>query len=149
VVRKILNRGAETIQEICEQEGVLKGTATTWLSIGATPVGMAKGTTRRKWTGEEQLRIVTETHALGGEALGTYLREHGLHSHLVEEWRSEIVRFLSGASKSSEKDPRDEHIRDLEREVTRKDKALAEASALLILQKKVDLIWGRKDEGKK
>lgn len=46
-------------------------------------------------------------------------------------------------------DERDEKIKDLERELRRKDKALAEASALLILQKKIDLIWGNKGEDEK
>jgi len=46
----------------------------------------------------------------------------------------------------SKKDERDEKIKKLEREILRKDKALAEASALLILQKKVNLIWGDNDE---
>jgi len=47
------------------------------------------------------------------------------------------------------KDARDETIRQLEREILRKDKALAEASALLILQKKVDVIWGHGREAAK
>ncbi len=49
------------------------------------------------------------------------------------------------AKRPAAKDVRDERIKELEREVLRKDRALAEASALLILQKKVSLIWGDED----
>ena len=52
------------------------------------------------------------------------------------------------ATKTSKlvKDERDIKIKNLEREITRKDRALAEASALLILKKKAELIWGIKEE---
>jgi transposase len=37
-------------------------------------------------------------------------------------------------------------VRELEKELRRKDKALAEAAALLVLQKKVQAIWGDADD---
>jgi len=51
------------------------------------------------------------------------------------EWRAEVIAHVE-ARPMPKKDARDETIRQLEREILRKDKALAEASALLILQKK-------------
>jgi transposase len=149
VVKKVVNRGSSTIQEICDREGILKGTAVNWLKSGARTEGMVRQKTVKKWTAEEKLNVVMATFGLEGERLGTYLREKGLHSHRVEEWRAEIVSLLRGVGKASLRDERDNRIRELEHEVNRKDKALSEASALLILQKKVDLIWGRRDEGKK
>lgn len=90
---------------------------------------------------------MTDTHSLGEEDLGVYLRTHGLHSHQLKEWKSEILKGLSAPKKVVKtKDSRDKKIRDLEKDIKRKDRALAEASALLILQKKVNLIWGNSDE---
>ncbi|MEI2420412.1 hypothetical protein V6O07_09065 [Arthrospira platensis SPKY2] len=37
-------------------------------------------------------------------------------------------------------------LQELEREVRRKDKALAETAALLVLQKKLQAIWGDKED---
>ena len=37
-------------------------------------------------------------------------------------------------------------IRELEKDLNRKEKALAEAAALLILRKKVRAIWGSNEE---
>ena len=100
---------------------------------------------RIKWTPEAKLKAVVDTTNLVDTDLGRYLRKEGLYSNQVTDWRSEIIQGL--AVKPNYK--RDDKIRVLEREILRKDKALAEASALLILQKKVALIWGRSDEDEK
>ncbi len=72
------------------------------------------------------------------EEFGAFLRREGLHSHQLQEWREEVLKELAPLARKpqSKKDERDEKIKALERELRRKDKALAEASALLILQKK-------------
>ena len=96
-----------------------------------------------KWTAEAKLKAITDTTGLSDTELGTYLRKEGLYSHQLSEWRAEIIEYFKTKPKFP-KDERDDKIRGLERDILRKDKALAEASALLILQKKVDLIWGNK-----
>jgi transposase-like protein len=101
-----------------------------------------------KWTGEAKLKAVVDTSGLSENEVGAYVRREGLYSNQVSEWRAEIIEHL-GTKPSFKKDERDEKIKVLEREILRKDKALAEASALLILQKKVDLIWGDKDVDEK
>ena len=89
---------------------------------------------------------MSETLSTSETETGVYLRKEGLHSHQVEEWRGQVLASLEATKKrGTAKDGRDERIKELEREVLRKDKALAEASALLILQKKVSLIWGDED----
>ena len=77
-----------------------------------------------------------------------YLRREGLYSYQITAWRAEVLEHFA-TSPTPKKDARDETIRQLEREILRKDKALAEASALLILQKKVDVIWGNGREDAK
>jgi len=101
-----------------------------------------------KWTPEAKLKAIIETAGLTEEEFGLYLRREGVYSHQIAEWRAEILTHFA-TRPPSKKDVRDETIRQLEREILRKDKALAEASALLILQKKVDLIWGSRDEAAK
>ena len=100
------------------------------------------------WTAEAKLKAIVETAGLAEPELGLYLRREGLYYHQITAWRAEILAHLA-TRPTPKKDARDETIRQLEREILRKDKALAEASALLILQKKVDLIWGSRDEAAK
>ncbi len=71
-----------------------------------------------------------------------------MYATQITEWRADVIEHFA-ARPTPKKDARDETIRQLEREILRKDKALAEASALLILQKKVELIWGNKHEAAK
>jgi transposase len=101
-----------------------------------------------KWTAEAKLKAVIETSDLAENEVGAYLRREGLYSNQVEEWRREIIEYFQTKPKFA-KDERDGKIRNLEYEILRKDRALAEASALLILQKKVDLIWGSKNGDEK
>lgn len=100
------------------------------------------------WTAEAKLKALVETAGLAEPELGLYLRREGLYSTQIMEWRAEVLAHFE-TRPMPKKDARDETIRQLEREILRKDKALAEASALLILQKKVELIWGTQHEAAK
>jgi len=147
IVVKMLNRGNKTIKEVCENENVGVSTATNWLRA-AKMLPMLKKTESKKWTSKEKLRVISESLSLSEEESGILLRKEGLHSHQLEEWKAQILISLAPKLKQVKSmDERDEQIKRLEQEILRKDKALAEASALLILQKKVNLIWG--DEEKK
>ena len=149
IVTKILNRGDRSMAEICESEGVALGTGSRWASIHSRTSEMKTPKSSKKWSAEEKLKILIETGALSEEDLGHYIRKQGLYSHQLTEWKSEIISLMKGPGKPKlTKSDRDSQkvIKTLEREIHRKDKALAEASALLILQKKVNLIWGNKDE---
>jgi hypothetical protein len=68
-------------------------------------------------------------------------------AHLVR-WKAEIVAAMKLKPFSGgKKDPQQKRIAALERELRRKEAALAEAAALLVLKKKADAIWGEpKDE---
>jgi transposase-like protein len=148
VVTRIMNRGGRTIEAVCEEAGVRKQTAANWLQRRGKVGANASPGGRMKWTGEAKLKAVVDTSGLSEHEVGAYVRREGLYSNQVSEWRAEVIEYL-GMKPSFKKDERDEKIKVLEREILRKDKALAEASALLILQKKVDLIWGSKDAGEK
>lgn len=150
VVTKILNRGNLTIQEVCEKEGVFHGTVRNWIhsraNVGDSP--KTKRGRRMKWSAEAKLKAVIETESLAEYELGTYIRREGLYTTQLSEWRAEIIERLEAKSPFA-KDERDEKIKNLERDLLRKDRALAEASALLILQKKVNLIWDKYDSEQK
>ena len=150
VVVKILNRGEKTISEVCSEVGVLKSSARNWVHASAIVSSKSpslKGS-RMKWTSEAKFKAVLDTASLVDTELGHYLRKEGLYSNQVVDWRAQFIENFEPKVKLK-RDERDDKIRVLEREILRKDKALAEASALLILQKKVSLIWGNSDEDEK
>lgn len=150
IVKKLLSRGNRTIAEICDEAGISHRKGANWMyRRGITP-GMKKQKESNHKNPEQKLRILNETSSLGEPELGVYLRKEGIYSNQLEEWKQEILSALAPVKiRKNAKDDRDEKIRLLEREILRKDKALAEATALLILQKKVNLIWGNSDEDEK
>ena len=89
-----------------------------------------------------------EFEGLEGEKQGEYLRREGLHSEHIEGWKKKMeVGLESGggglsAASRSEWAADKKKIKELERDLQRKDRALAETTALLVLKKKADLIWG-------
>ncbi len=100
------------------------------------------------WSAEEKFEVVVEAATVPEEELGAFLRRKGLHEAQLNEWRQMVLSGLGKRSSRSAKarTPEARRVRELERELARKDKALAEASALLVLKKKAAAIWGDEDE---
>lgn len=147
IVTKIMNRGKTSVLEVCEREGISLSAAYKWLKRGSLPAMKSKSASK-KWSAKEKLKAVSVSLTASDAETGLYLRKEGLHSQQVADWQGQVLTSLEPTSKrGGGKDVRDDRILELERELLRKDKALAEASALLILQKKVNLIWG--DEAQK
>jgi transposase len=96
---------------------------------------------------EEKLKIVIEAEAVAEDQLGAFLRRNGIHEAQLREWRNMMLSGLQKPARPSSKTLEEtRRIHKLEKELLRKDKALAEAAAILILQKKVQSIWGGEDE---
>ena len=101
------------------------------------------------WSAEEKLKVVVEAAGLDDEQLGEFLRKKGLHQTHLEQWRLQMLDGLqNGFSRKNAKQKKADakHIRTLEKEINRKNKALAETAALLVLKKKVQEIWGDEDD---
>ena len=103
----------------------------------------------KEWTASEKLRVLGGGGpALEGEAFGALLRREGLHEAQVTAWRAAAAEALSaeaapgGRSSSAQLELAEmkKRVKELEREALRKDKALAEAAALLLLEKKLQSI---------
>jgi transposase-like protein len=92
---------------------------------------------------EDKLRILRESARLEGAALGAFLRHEGVHEADLEGWREAVdeaaLAALAGRRQRSAEQKR---VRKLEGELRRKEKALAEAAALLVLAEKARALWG-------
>lgn len=107
-------------------------------------VAKKKAGPRKQRTAAEKLRIVTEAARLTDDELGVYLRREGVHEATLEQWSKAATEGIAASTGrgSSKKSPEAKRAAALERELRRKDKALAELAALLALKKKVQEIWG-------
>jgi hypothetical protein len=112
----------------------------------------SSGKRAQDYTASEKLEAVLEFKKRQDqqEAQGEYLRSHGLHAATVEAWEKEILGALAKPQRQPKRTPeemaKDRKIAELERDLRRKDKALAETTALLILKKKAESIWGLVDD---
>jgi len=95
------------------------------------------------WSSEEKLAAVLEAASLSEEDLGPFLRSRGLHEAHLQQWHDQM---LFGLEPTPAKRKEMMRIRELEKEIRRKEMALAEAAALLVLKKKAQDIWGEEDD---
>jgi transposase len=150
MVRRMLGPHAVSAHALGQEVGISQPTLSRWLRETATFAAMGKQdkkpavTARRPqdWTPDEKLRAVAETFELEGEALGEYLRRHGVHREQLEQWRANAKAAMERLAPSQRAKGESKRIKDLERELRRKEKALAETAALLVLRKKVNALWG-------
>jgi len=100
------------------------------------------------WSLEERFQIIVKCEGLTKNEASSVCREMGLHLHHLTQWKSEFTstkQARSPAEKTEMKTLKNKNKR-LKREVNRKDRALAETAALLVLQKKVNAIWGNEED---
>ena len=101
----------------------------------------------QSWTTEERLEALLATHGLAEQELGSWCRERGVHTHHLAQWRRELVEGSNEkASGVGETRALRQENHALKKELRRKDKALAETAALLVLKKKAASIWGEVED---
>ena len=102
------------------------------------------------WSDADKFTVVLETAGLNATELSTYCRERGLYPEQVERWRQasqdaneKPVLTLKEQKELERLRAQDQkEIKRLKQELRRKEKALAEAAALLIAAKKIQAFWG-------
>lgn len=158
LVRRICSPGGPTAYQVAREEGVSQTALYDWVNKSTrSGESMSKRNPKQKtpgasqarrpqdWSPAEKLEAVLQTGRLSEEELGIYLRENGLHEAHLQEWRQQAESGLGRApSTNVDKQLRKENQR-LSKELGRKNRALAEAAALLVLSKKARALWG--DEG--
>lgn len=103
---------------------------------------------KQKWTAEEKVRLVKEAARVGEEGLGALLRREGLHEADLERFNDELVAGVTAQERQRRgPSPEARRVKELERELRRKEKALAETAALLVLRKKAEAFFLGEEEG--
>jgi transposase-like protein len=163
-VEKALNRPVEiSLTEMAKTLGVSRSALQRWITqsknhrletmtdnnLSSTSTMTAKEKRPQDWSLEERLKVVIDNDSLNEEATNELCRVQGIFPHHIREWKQQ---FITGSAMSTEtkrqvtvKSLRNE-IKELNKDLHRKNKALAETAALLVLKKKVNAIWGSSED---
>jgi len=144
-LRKAQARGIKTLAAIANELNLSLGTLKNWLKQSSKGIGLTVPTSgpAGQWNAAQRLSALTESHGLKDEELHAWCRQRGLFEHQLQQWRAQfcsidqpVVVPADGALRQAK-----QKNEQLERQLRRKDKALAEAAALLVLQKKFQALW--------
>jgi transposase len=163
-VEKALNRSLEiSLTEMAKSLGISRSTLQRWITQSKNhqlenistntqsldPTMTKKEKRPQDWSLEERLKLIIKTDGLSEEECNKQCRTEGVFSHHITEWKQQFIAGYSLSSESKKqltvKSLRNE-IKELNKDLNRKNKALAETAALLILKKKVNAIWGSDED---
>lgn len=135
-VQAFMSRGARSTRELSREFGISHSTLYDWVSVAGfdSDSEEAKSSSPDSWQAPRRMRAIAVYDSLAPEEQGEFLRNSGLSSAHIEKWRQMLYSALE--VRDQERLRLEKRIRELERDLERKNRALAEASALLILQKK-------------
>jgi transposase-like protein len=146
IVQKILMPGGPTIMQTSEKIGVHHASIRNWVKSYGNRSGMKK---TNEWTPEKKLQAIAHTLSMSEKELGEFLRANGLHSSDLEQWKQDF--YSSQQTVGRPKNDRELNQlrakeKELSKELRRKDRALAEMSARVILLKKSHAIFGEPED---
>jgi transposase-like protein len=155
IIAKLLPPSNASVLDVAKETGIPKDTLYCWrVKYRNTSASEHyQGQQSCNFSSEEKLTIVIETASLNETETSEYCRRKGLYPDQINGWTSVIKQSLTRKAPVSKADRKtaqqqEKTIKQLQSELNRKDRALAEAAALLILEKKIQSIWS-KPEGEK
>lgn len=153
VIKKMMPPNLVSVPQLCKETGVSDVTLYKWRKDYRNRGIAVPGDNSKPddWVAEDKLAVVIETAGLNGAQLSEYCRSKGLYPELIDQWR---MAALSGYQRHAQAEKEQnryrqedkKQIKRLESELRRKEKALAETAALLVLSKKCEAIWGVSEE---
>ena len=154
-VEKALSRRADqTLKNIADDLGVGQSTLQRWIRLAKDnklekpESPMSKEKSPQDWNKAQRLEAIMHCHSKNDEQISSYCRENGIYPHHLKEWKTEFLSDNQGSepvSRREQKKLKQENKR-LQKELHRKDRALSETAALLVLSKKCQAIWGEKED---
>jgi transposase-like protein len=148
VLKKLEPPKAVPLRQLAKDEGVSEATLHTWRRDARSKGRLLPDADAgpEGWTARDTFAAVVETAAMNEADLAAYCRQRGLYAEQIQPWRAACeqatdwerasTQRLGQAAKDDKK-----RIKALERDLARKEKALAEAAALLVLRKNAAAIW--------
>ena len=150
IVRKMMPPHNQRVSTLSAELGISQGTLYRWKKEYRAKgfVVPSRKSIPDRWDAKTKLAAVIETAALNAEERSAYCRSNGLYVEQLDAWRELFESMDAPADPGAKAELARERkkIKVLEKELLRKDRALAETAALLALSKKAQAIWGIKEE---
>jgi len=141
IAARLLPPNNARVADVVKETGVPKDTLYEWRTRyrnkqGASPYS---GKPTNQYSADDKLAVIIETASLNEAELGEYCRRKGLYPVQITTWKASMVQGLMSSPSKADREQNQKQIKaiqHLEKDLARKEKALAEVVALLVLQKK-------------
>ena len=141
---RLLPPESSAIDVVSREVGISVATLERWRADAlANGSGERSGAGQHRWTAAARLQAVIATAAMDEATRSAWCREHGLYPAELDGWKQDAVAGLGEPRAASAAEAREDRrrVKELERQLHRKDKALAETAALLVLSKKLSAVF--------
>ena len=142
LILKSLQPTGPSLVQLSKEHQIPITTLYSWKRKYANQSLMSKD---KKWSPEKKLEVINKTFSMSESEVGEFLRKNGLHSSDLEQWKKDFYSSQKGPGRPK-KDPElaklQKSEKTLQKDLRRKEKALAEMSARVVLLKKSNEIWG-------
>lgn len=141
IAARLLPPNNARVADVVKETGVPKDTLYEWRTRyrnkqGASPYS---GKPTNQYSADDKLAVIIETARLNEAELGEYCRRKGIYPVQIATWKASMVQGLMSSPNKADREQNQKQIKaiqHLEKDLARKEKALAEVVALLVLQKK-------------
>lgn len=150
MVKKMMPPNRQTVADISRETGISAATLYGWKKQAQHQGDVVpnKPSSANHWDAKAKLAAVIQTAAMNEAERAAWCREHGLYVEQLNAFKADFEAMSAddtGVSKAELAAARRDN-RKLAKELRRKEKALAEAAALLTLSKKASAIWGTDED---
>lgn len=148
VLDKLLPPHNLSVPEVADLEGISQGCLYNWLKqarLEGRPVPGSRKATPDDWLAQDKFAVVLETASLNAQELSEYCRAKGLYPEQIARWKQTFIQAVDQSKPEADTKASRKKIQQLEKEIRRKDKALAETAALLVLSKKLQALWAEEE----
>jgi transposase-like protein len=153
VIRRMMPPENTPVPVLVEETGISDVTLYHWRKQARAKGLVVPGDGRNpeNWSPEDKFAVVLETASLNEAELAEYCRKKGLFVEQIAVWKQNCLQGNASAAEHSRAEKKQarlarKEVKQLKRELRRKEKALAETAALLALRKKMHAIWGEDED---
>lgn len=150
MIGKMMPPHSQSVPRISKESGIPIATLYNWRSQSLQQGLVVPATHKHadQWNAKARFAVLVQTATLNDAELAEYCRQQGLYPEQVQSWKADFEAALEPVRHPANKQLAIEQrkVKQLEKELKRKEKALAETATLLVISKKMQAIWGNSKE---
>ena len=150
VLKEVLPPKSRNISEVSQEYNISRTTISNWIKSSNNGNLKSDGiqSSPGSFAVKEKYQLVMEYASISEENKGAFLRMNGIHSEHLELWDQELRELVGNENNKSLEERRKlkKKVKRLEKDLIRKERALAEMATILTLKKKLDLYFQENEE---